>query len=205
MTQSPPGLLIVLEGIDGAGKTTQADRLQAWLEEQGHRVTRSREPTQGPYGQKLRRSMSEGRLSPDEELDLFLKDRKDHVERLINPTRAKGDSVLLDRYYFSTIAYQGARGYDPADLQARNEAFAPAPDLLFILDLSPEVSLERIRHSRGDAPDTFEVPELLRKSRGIFLALAQKLPYAHVIDATKDPEHITTEMIAIAQKAQAQR
>jgi dTMP kinase len=191
-----PGLLIVIEGIDGVGKSTQANGLEAWLRENGHAVVRSKEPTDGPFGRKLRLSMVEGRLAPREELDLFLADRRQHVEELIAPTLAAGTHVLLDRYYFSTVAYQGARGFDPVDLLAENEAFAPAPDALLLLDMPAANSVARIRAERGAGVDTFEVPEALERSRKIFLELAQRADYALVLDADAPREEIQAAMRA---------
>ncbi|MEL6177986.1 MAG: dTMP kinase [Myxococcota bacterium] len=192
-----PGFLIVLEGVDGAGKTTQADAVEAWLKSHVSRpVVRSREPTQGVYGQQLRRSMAEGRLAPEDELELFLNDRRDHVSQVIAPKLAEGAVVLLDRYYLSTVAYQGARGFDPDELLARNEAFAPVPDLLLILDLDPERGLERVRARSEQPPDTFEVLDTLKRSRHIFRELAARLPYAHLVDAHRPRQTITDDLIA---------
>lgn len=129
----------------------------------------------------LREAAKIQRLAPEQELELLLKDRRAHVENLIAPALARGDWVILDRYYFSTIAYQGAAGLDTERLRALNEAFAPIPDLLLILDLPLEVSLERIA-TRGLASDDFERPATLKRVREIFLSFAD-LPYAHVLDA----------------------
>ncbi|MBH24609.1 MAG: dTMP kinase [Myxococcales bacterium] len=189
------GLLIVLEGVDGAGKTTQADAIEAWVRASGRDVVRSREPTQGVYGQRLRRSMLEGRLEPEEELELFLNDRREHVEQVIAPALEAGAVVVLDRYYFSTVAYQGARGFDCDELMARNEAFAPAPDLLLILDLEPEQGIGRVRARSDQPPDTFEIPDKLRRSRAIFLQLGARLPYAEVIDAGRGCEAVREEIL----------
>lgn len=183
------GLLLVLEGIDGVGKSTQADALEAWLREAGREVVRSKEPTDGPHGRALRQSMIHGRLAPRQELDLFLADRRQHVTELIEPSLAAGRCVVLDRYYFSTVAYQGARGFDPDALLAENEAFAPAPDALFVLDMPAAASVGRIRAQR-DGVDTFEVPEALERSRALFLSLAERLPYAIVLDATAPRDEI---------------
>src|SRR5262245_41663250 len=103
------GILVAVEGIDGAGKSTLADWLVARLYAHGFDVLRTREPTGGPWGQKLRASMTQGRLSPKEELRAFVEDRREHVEQEIRPALADGRVVVIDRYYFSTAAYQGAR------------------------------------------------------------------------------------------------
>ena len=132
---SHPGFLLVLEGIDGAGKSTLQRQLAAWCRERGRTVVTSREPTDGPHGTALRQSAKTGRLSPEAELDLFLKDRAEHAAILIRPALARGEIVVLDRYYFSTAAYQGARGLDVPAIIAANEEFAPIPDLVLLLDI----------------------------------------------------------------------
>jgi dTMP kinase len=81
-------MFIVLEGIDGTGKSTQAKLLGKWFENQGREVVLSREPTDGPWGRKLRESATTGRLSPADELEVFLNDRRQHVEELIRPSLA---------------------------------------------------------------------------------------------------------------------
>src|SRR6188472_1861497 len=109
-----PGWLVVLEGIDGSGKSTVLRRLAEYCATRGRDAVVSGEPTRGQWGMKLRQSRTEGRLTLEEALALFLKDRAEHVERLILPALEVGKVVLLDRYYLSTAAYQGARGADPA-------------------------------------------------------------------------------------------
>ena len=102
-------MFIVFEGIDGTGKSTQVRLLAKALRELGQEVVTSKEPTDGPVGTRLRQSAEKGRLSPQEELDLFHQDRRDHVQSLIAPALERGDTVIVDRYFFSTMAYQGAR------------------------------------------------------------------------------------------------
>ena len=166
----PAGLFIVIEGIDGTGKSTQARLLGDWFASRGREVILSREPTAGPWGTKLRESAVTGRLSPDDELQYFLNDRHQHVTELIQPSLDAGKVVILDRYYFSTMAYQGARGFDPAEIRQKNEAFAPAPDLLLILDLDVDTALHRIG-VRGDTANEFEKRGNLERCREIFLSL----------------------------------
>ena len=180
-----PGWLVVLEGIDGAGKSTVLRRLADHCQIQGLTPILSFEPTRGPWGLKLRQSMTEGRLSLTEELDLFLKDRAEHVETVIRPALNAGKVVLLDRYYLSTAAYQGARGADPDTILAENERFAPQPDLVLLLDFDPAAGIERIR-ARGDAPNTFEQLDQLQEVRRIFLNLDR--PFIHRIDAAQSPD-----------------
>jgi dTMP kinase len=180
------GLFIVIEGIDGTGKSTQAKRLGEWFTTQGRDVVLSREPTAGPWGQKVRESAATGRLSPEDELQYFLNDRLQHVDELIKPSLAEGKVVILDRYYFSTMAYQGSRGFNPQEIRRKNELFAPSPDLLLIMDLDVDTALTRIG-ARGDTANEFEQRDNLERCREIFLSLRNE-PFVRVVpsDGTLD-------------------
>lgn len=163
------GKLIVFEGIDGTGKSTHINRLKEKLEERGVRVVTGYEPTHGQWGKKLRESASTGRLPIEEEVSLFLKDRQEHVENVIAPALARGEWVLLDRYYLSMMAYQGARGQDTAAIRRANEEFAPIPDMVIWLDIPVEVAFERIG-SRGER-DAFETEAMLTACRNTFASI----------------------------------
>ena len=189
------GIFIVIEGIDGTGKSTQSKRLAEWFRSRGREVALSREPTDGPWGKKLRESATTGRLSAEEELECFLNDRHEHVEMSIKPALAEGKVVILDRYYFSTMAYQGARGFDPAEIRRRNEVFAPQPDLLLILDLSVESAHGRIG-ARGDTANEFEQRDTLSRCREIFLSLRDE-PFACVIDAEPSLNEVTADILSV--------
>ena len=193
MTNQPTGKLIVIEGIDGTGKSTQATMLAEHLRSLCHDVVQSFEPTNGPWGSKLRASATTGRLSIEEELELFLKDRRQHVEELINPTIERGGIVVLDRYYFSTMAYQGARGIDPQEIRATNESFAPQPDILLILDLPVDVALKRIGVRDGEANE-FEKRESLQFCRDLFLSLKEE-PFTHIIDTNASIQEVYQKIL----------
>lgn len=145
------GFFIVLEGIDGSGKTTQARLLAETLRHRGYEVALTREPSDGPLGIWLRRYLASSprRLSPEVELAWFLADRREHVEKIIRPALAEGKIVISDRYYYSSAAYQGARGLDPEAIIALNEAFAPQPDLVFLLELPVAEALRRRQQATG--------------------------------------------------------
>jgi dTMP kinase len=189
-----PGHLIILEGIDGTGKSTQAKLLASSLRDQGHRVVLSREPTDGAFGRRLRESATTGRLSPEEELQLFHQDRREHVETLIEPALQGGEIVILDRYYFSTMAYQGVRGFDPQEIRRVNEEFAPQPDLLLLLDLSLDTALQRIGVRDGKANE-FEQRESLQRCRDIFHSVQDD--FVTVIDADQSIEDIQAAIFAV--------
>jgi dTMP kinase len=162
------GILIVIEGIDGAGKSTQAKSLLRKLKARGLDAVYFCEPSRGKWGREIKRKAKEAAsLTPEQELDLFLKDRRENVEKNLKPALKKKRIIVLDRYYFSTIAYQGAKGLNPPRIRRMNEKFAPLPDLVFILDVSARCGLARIvGRKKKDA--LFERERYLVKVRRIF-------------------------------------
>ena len=166
------GLLIAFEGIDGTGKSTQIRLLADYLRAKGFEVIETREPTDGPYGRKIRHLYVNRQSStPEQELELFVQDRRQHVDKVIAPALAEGKIVLTDRYYFSTAAYQGAAGMDPKAIFAAN-AFAPKPDLVVLLVMDPEESVHRIEQLRGEQLNDFEQVEQLRKVAELFASFS---------------------------------
>lgn len=184
------GILIAVEGVDGAGKTTQVQRLETVLRESGRDVVVSKEPTNGPWGRKIRESARSGRMSLEDELHAFLEDRKQHVAELIQPSLEAGRVVLLDRYFYSTIAYQGARGAEVDQLLERNLAIAPTPTRVLLIDIDPAVSVERIRSGRGETPDEFEGVEYLSRVRQIFNQLADSRDEVCRFDGTQSIDDV---------------
>ena len=163
------GWLIVFEGIDGTGKSTQCREMEAYLNTLEIPVTRLREPTDGIWGQKIRKILSDGRgdLTREEELSWFIKDRREDVEKNIVPALNLNKVVLMDRYYYSTAAYQGALGLDPKNILRENENFAPIPDRTYVFTASPEECLARIESSR-ESHSAFEKLEYLKQVQKIF-------------------------------------
>jgi dTMP kinase len=188
----PGGFLIALEGIDGAGKTTQAHMLESFCHVRQLACVRSKEPTNGKFGWILRQAAKIGRLPVAEELNICIQDRAEHVEAVIRPALAQNQIVILDRYYFSNAAYQGARGTSPKSILQMNERFAPHPDLLVILDIPPSLGIARIRE-RGGEPNMFETSESLARAREIFNMLEGKS--VHRIDAQSSPEFVFDKLL----------
>jgi dTMP kinase len=180
------GQLIAFEGLDGCGKSTQIERLAGVLRVAGRDVVSTREPTDGGFGRRIRASARSGeRISCDEELRWFVEDRRAHVAEVIRPALSAGKIVLSDRYYLSSVAYQGARGCDPARILEDSEAEFPLPDLVLLLEIEPSLGLARV-HARGNAVETrFEHSEFLEVVAEIFRRLDR--PYIARIAAASAP------------------
>lgn len=194
----PRGVLIAFEGIDGAGKTTQLQRARDYLMGQGFEVVSLREPTEGAWGQRIRELAQRGRqgITAREELELFLQDRRENVRQRIRPALAEGKIVLLDRYYYSSMAYQGALGLDPLEIQRMNESFAPPPDLVIVLQVSPSVGLRRLRAGRaGKVEPAYEEEAYLRRVQEIFDRLDE--PHIRFVDADQPLPQVTAQIIAL--------
>ncbi|HJO03065.1 MAG TPA: dTMP kinase [Acidobacteriota bacterium] len=189
-------MLVALEGIDGCGKSTQARLLTAALIERGLAAATFREPGDTEYGRELRRIFVEGRdVSPREEMRLFLEDRRIDVRSNILPALAAGKVVIMDRYYLSSVVYQGALGVDPVEILAANEAIAPPPDLTLLLDIPADVARQRIRAARG-ATNTFEERDYLDGVRARYLSYCDGESIVR-IDATAAPEAVHEELLRL--------
>jgi dTMP kinase len=187
--KSRRGLLVVLEGIDGSGKTTQARRLLRRLRRRGHKAAFFREPTRGKWGREIKRQAARAdSLTPEQELELFVKDRRENVAKNLLPALAAGKVVVLDRYYFSTIAYQGAKGLDTGRIRRLNEAFAAPPDLVVVLDVDAGAGLARIR-GRKTRDELFEREDYLVRVREIFRGF--KGPRIVHLDGRLDPRAVS--------------
>ncbi len=193
---STAGWLVALEGVDGSGKSTQARLLAKALEGRGLKVALTQEPSSGLAGQRLRRYLAgpTRHLSPAVELALFVADRREHVGRVIKPALAAGRVVVSDRYYYSSVAYQGALGLDPARILALNEAFATRPDLVFILTLPPALAVARLDRQR----QVTENRDYLERVATIYASLSG--PHIHRVAADAAPETIHTHILEITLK-----
>lgn len=190
-----PGLLLAFEGVDGAGKTTQAARLQERLQALGFEALLTKEPTDSEYGRRIRQIAREGRIgiTPEEELELFLKDRELDVNETILPVLKRGGIVLMDRYYFSNIAYQGALGLDAAEIQRINEERFPTPDLTLLFLIDPEVSTRRIQEGReGGTNLGYEKLDFLKQVAALYAGIQS--PGLTRIDATRSIEEVSDQI-----------
>jgi dTMP kinase len=180
------GYLIVFEGIDGVGKSTHCRFLLDYLTARGIPAVRLYEPTHGPWGVKIRKILEHGRagVTPREELEWFINDRKENVANNIKPALECKKVVLLDRYYYSTAAYQGALGLDPDMICKENEAFAPRPDLVLLFTVPAEECLARIAASRKQGPNAFEQLDYLKKVQAVF----ESFDGNHIVRIDSRPE-----------------
>ena len=195
MDKGDKGRLIALEGIDGAGKSTQADLLAQALRAAGRVVRVTREPTDGLHGAKIRRLSSEGaKLSPEEELDYFIEDRREHVRDVISPALARGEVVITDRYYLSNVAYQGARGLSPELILERNEALFPPPAPAILLQTSANLGLERVRSRGGALNQAYEHEAFLERVAAIYAGL--RCEYLVRVVADGPPEVVHASVMA---------
>ena len=191
------GRLFAFEGLDGSGKSTQLVLLADALITEGYQVVTTREPTDGPFGRRIRQLLTNrGECSPEEELELFMADRRQHVESLILPALLDGKVVLTDRYYLSTAAYQGALGHDPEAILSANEAFAPLPDLCFFLTVPVHTGLLRITEGRGERPNDFEKESNLLKVQKVFAGLRR--PFIRQVDGGRSITEVQADILALA-------
>ncbi|MQQ09328.1 dTMP kinase [Epibacterium sp. SM1979] len=206
--QKSNGLFLTFEGIDGSGKSTQCKRLAAALEARGHDCVLTREPGGSPGAEEIRRLVLEGdpdRWSAATELLLFTAARRDHLERLIDPSVADGKVVICDRYADSTRMYQGlSRGDLRATVDQLHELMiGREPDITILLDMDPSTGLARAKGRQGHE-ERFEDMglQLQQKMRAGFLSLAQEFSHRFVIvNGDQPPEDVAAEVLTATLKA----
>ncbi len=203
------GRLISIEGLDGAGKTTQMDLLEGWLVDQGVEYVRTREPGGTSLGVEIRALLfqrPELTITPLAEAFLFQADRAQHFATKIVPALEAGMLVVTDRCFDSSIAYQGATRGVGAELVEQLSMIATGglvPDLTFFLDLDPQqvyarTDLSHDQRGQREAPNRFdlETEQFHQRLRSAFLTLAQTYPERiKVIDAAQTP-HIVHQQIS---------
>ncbi len=167
-----PGKFIVIEGLDGSGKSSQIDLLVAFLQVKNKEVILTAEPTkESEAGIKIRKILKgEIKAEPMERQNLFVQDRKEHLERKIIPALQRGTWVVCSRYIFSTLAFGSADGLDFEELRKMNQDFL-LPDVTIFLNVSPEECIKRIE-ARGEQKELFEKLDQLKKVDSYY----QKMP-----------------------------
>lgn len=198
MLESPSsGVFICVEGIDGSGKTTHSRLLVGYLCSLGFDAVYTTEPTRYSLpGRRLRESFfAPERLPVEEEFKLFLEDRVIHLRDEVIPLLKDGKIVITDRYYFSSVAYQGSRGLDWNYILEENLKVSIIPNLVLLLDLSVDEALARISADREEGVNTFEKKENLQKVSEIYLKLAEKFPdLFHVVDVHDSIQVVQEEL-----------
>ena len=197
------GVFVTLEGIDGAGKSTQFATLVGALREVGRDVVATREPGGTPLGERIRELLLHETMAPSTEALLMFAARQEHVLRVIEPALLRGSDVVCDRFTDASLAYQGAGKGIPLDrLQALAHWVHPGlrPDLSVLLDLPPEVAAQRLR---GRDADRFEREPLafFERVRAQYLQLAAAEPQRWlVVDAQAAPERVAETLRAALQR-----
>ncbi|MBS0340414.1 MAG: dTMP kinase [Proteobacteria bacterium] len=203
-------LFLSLEGIDGAGKSSHLDAIEALLRAQGRVVTRTREPGGTPLAEQLREMILKQPMDPLTESLLVFAARRDHIVQVIEPALARGEVVLCDRFTDATFAYQGSgRGFD-ARVLSTLEQWAQGrpeqgkllqPDLTLWFDLPPEVAAARLADAR--TPDKFEAQsaDFFRRVASGYAKRAAADPSRFVlIDANRTREEVWTQVAQALQK-----
>ena len=187
------GLFLVFEGIDGSGKSTQVERLVHTLRAAGHDVVQTREPHDCPAGRRIREMARSGkRVAPEEELAWFVEQRHDHVREVVTPALEAGRTVVCDRYFLSSVAYQGARGLDAAAILEASEAAFPIPDLVLLVVLEPALGMARVG-SRGEpAEPAFEDLAFQERVAEQFTHIDR--PYVERVDGRGDAETVASRV-----------
>lgn len=191
------GLFVTFEGIDGSGKSTQIEMLSSDLEKAGIPYVLIREPGGTDIGEKIRTILldkANSKMNARTELLLYEAARAQIVEEKIKPALEAGNVVICDRFFDSTVAYQGyARGLglEAVDFLNKWSTSGLAPDITFLFDLSEEVAYRR-RHGRGGEEDRLEAEGLnfMKKVREGYLAQSREEARIRVIDAQETPENI---------------
>lgn len=193
------GLFIVFEGTDGSGLTTQAALLAEFLQKRGKQIMLTKEPTNNYIGQLIRIILKkEQKASPLALQLLFSADRAHHLATEIEPALAAGKTVICDRYILSTLAFGTADGNDLEFLKKINERFR-VPDATFVIDVPPDVAIERIKKSRGEF-ELFEEKQKFEKIRANYLKLKNLWPNIFIIDGNRPRDVVFQDVWAAAEK-----
>ncbi len=190
------GKLIVFEGIDGAGSTTQLKLFGKYLAKKKIKFVETCEPTDGPIGKLIRKALRHELKFSWETLQLMYSgDRADHLDKIIKPNLERGVNVISDRYFLSTFAY-GELNLDGKWLRGLNRKFLPA-DITFYIDTPADVAISRIKKTRGEK-ELFEKKKFLENVRKNYLKIAREFGNSiHVLSGTLPMERIAKEVVSI--------
>jgi dTMP kinase len=203
-TKDRPGRLVVLEGGEGAGKSTHAKFARDWLEQHGREVVLTREPGGSPLAEAIRelvlRDWQEG-IDGATELLLMFAARAAHLHALIRPSLESGRDVVCDRFVDATYAYQGAgRGLRETDIDTLAQLVLQRlrPDLVVVLDIAPEEGARRVRGRGSSNRFDAEAMAFQTRVRKAYLRRAARDPKRYVVvDANRDPAAVQAD-IALA-------
>jgi len=192
-------LFVAFEGLDGSGNTTQSRLLVEFLKSKGRDVVLTKEPTTGEIGSRIREVLRKRTAASPMELQrMFVEDREQHLQSVIEPALAAGKDVVTDRYMFSTMAFGGI--HLSMDMLREMNAGFRVPDLTFVIDVSAEVSMERVRRRMEENGakrlELFEDPGKLKLVRENYLKVARLYPNVHVIDGDRTIEDVAKDVRA---------
>ncbi len=187
-------LFIVFEGIDGSGKSTQAELFFNKLNASGRKSVKLFEPTNGPSGIEIRSHLKKKEMpSPEFMVDLFIKDREFDIAENIQPAFDKGLNIVMDRYYHSNAAYQGAMGLDPGFILQENLSKKfPVPDRVYFIDIPVKTAIARIKKRNSESEEIFEKEKFLLKVLDNYLDLIDET--FTVINGNNDAGIISEEV-----------
>jgi len=188
MHRRSKGAFIVLDGLDGCGKTLQSKALRDELKARGFDVAYTAEPSNNTVGRFIQSILLTEKIPAEVEALLFAADRHEHLKKEILPNLEAGKVVICDRYLYSSLAYQGAQGVDVNWIRTIN-SFVVKPDIAFYLDVSPDVGLNRIKRKRT----VLERIDLQVKVREKYLELVREGELV-LVDSNRSVEAVKTEL-----------
>jgi dTMP kinase len=199
MQERLKGILIVLDGVDGCGKTVHSKALREGLKARGFDAVYTAEPSSSIVGKFIRTILSTEKVPPNVEALLFAADRYEHLKREILPSLVTGKVVICDRYLYSSLAYQGAQGVDTNWIRAINN-FSVKPDVAIYLDVPADVGLSRIKRKRT----VLENLDLQKKVREKYLQLVQDGELV-LVNSNRAPEEVKADVLEFAVRALEKR
>lgn len=198
-----PGKLIVIEGLDGSGLTTQATLLRNYFMSKNKTTLLTKEPTEGLIGGLIKACLrKEWKTTPLTLQTLFAADRNHHLETEIIPSLKQGKTVICDRYILSSLAF-GVIDVPIKTLNQLNKDF-PKPNMTFIIDTQPKICIERIKRSRPHV-EIYEEEQKLQQIRRNFLTLKNYFPETYMIDGNREPDKVFEDIQRVVAKIAIKR